>query len=109
MWILILVAMTLLGSLGAICLKFATAKMTGVFSLLKNKWFYSGGLLYVGGALLNIYLLTIMEYSVVLPLTAITYVWTVIFSRLFFKEKINLYKIAAILFILTGVALIAAK
>lgn len=107
MWILILAVMTMLGSLGAVCLKKSTAELKNVFSLIVNPWFYLGGTLYVVSALMNIYLLRIMEYSVVLPLTAVTYIWTIIFSRLIFKEDVNIMKILAIGFIIAGVVFIA--
>lgn len=107
MWVAILIVMTMLGSLGAVCLKKSTAALRGVLSLLWNPWFYLGGALYVVSALLNIYLLRIMEYSVVLPLTAVTYIWTILFSRLIFGEKITWMKLLAVGCIIAGVVFLA--
>ena len=42
--------------------------------------FYLGGLLYLISAILNIYILKFLDYSVVLPLTSITYIWTFVLS-----------------------------
>jgi drug/metabolite transporter (DMT)-like permease len=107
MWVAVLIFMTMLGSLGAVCLKKSTASLTGVVSLLWNPWFYLGGVLYVVSALMNIYLLRIMEYSVVLPLTAVTYIWTILFSKLIFGERISWMKILAVACIIAGVVFLA--
>jgi drug/metabolite transporter (DMT)-like permease len=48
-----------------------------------------------------------MDLSVVLPMTALTYVWTLILARLFIGEKLNARKIAGVAAILGGVVLIA--
>jgi uncharacterized membrane protein len=46
--------------------------------------------------------LRFMEYSVVLPLTSITYIWTMLVSYLFLKEKITARKIAGVCLIVIG-------
>jgi EamA-like transporter family. len=100
--------MTCLGSLGAICFK-RTSINGGKFNvaeLLKNKWLYIGGILYVAGAVFNILVLRFLPYSVVLPLSSITYVWTIFFSNRFFHEKINKFKILAMCCIGIGVVLL---
>jgi drug/metabolite transporter (DMT)-like permease len=97
--------MALLGSLGSMFFK----KASGVNSfliLLKKPLFYVGGLLYFISAILNIYLLKHMEYSVVLPMTSITYLWTMLFSCLFLKEKITVRKIAGVGAVFAGVIFI---
>ena len=48
-------------------------------------------------------------YSVVLPLTAITYIWTLVISNRILKEKISRKKIVGVLCILVGAILIAVK
>ncbi len=108
--ILSVVLMTMLGSLGAVCFK-KTSVSGGeqggsIFLLLKDKWFYLGALLYVSGAVFNIIALRFLDYSVVLPLSSITYLWTIFFSYKFFKEEINKYKIIAICFIIFGVVML---
>lgn len=105
--ILSVVLMTMLGSLGAVCFKKTTLSQgSGILALLKDKWLYFGGVLYVSGAIFNIIALRFLDYSVVLPLSSITYVWTIFFSYKFFKEQINKYKIIAICFIILGVVLL---
>lgn len=58
-------------------------------------------------ALLNIFVLRYLDYSVVLPLTSITYVWTMIISYLILKESITKRKIAGVALILVGAVLVS--
>jgi drug/metabolite transporter (DMT)-like permease len=100
--------MTCLGSLGAVCFK-KTSINGGEFKvkeLLKNKWLYLGGILYVAGAVFNIIVLKFLPYSVVMSFSSITYIWTIIFSNRFFHEKINKFKVLAICCIVIGVVLL---
>lgn len=48
-----------------------------------------------------------MPMSQVLPMTAITYVWSMITSRILLKEKITASKIAGMIFIIIGVVFIS--
>ena len=100
--------MTISGTFGALFFKKATIQLSGrnLLSLLTCIWLYLGGGFYVFGALLNIVLLRYMEYSVLYPMTCLTYIWTMIVSYLVFKEKINKYKIMALACIVTGVVLV---
>ncbi|MEI3328235.1 MAG: EamA family transporter [Coprococcus sp.] len=66
-----------------------------------------GGGLYLISALLNIFVLRYLDYSVVLPLTSITYVWTMIISYLILKESITKRKIAGVALILVGAVLVS--
>ncbi len=85
----LLLVMTLLGSLGGFFFKGCTS-----LGLKISKFFILnlgiGGILYVAGALLNIWLLKLMPYTIVYPLTSITYRWTLIlpyYYLLLFKGK----------------------
>lgn len=100
--------MTLSGTFGALFFKKATAKLaTGnIFSLLSSVWLYWGGGCYLLGAALNILLLRYVDYSVLYPMTCLTYIWTMIVSRLAFGEKITKYKVLALVCIVTGVILV---
>ncbi|ADL50133.1 EamA family transporter [Clostridium cellulovorans] len=97
----LLLVLTLFGSLGGFYFKKATATDT-LIALIKCPFLYLGGALYVVGALLNIYVLKFRPYSMVLPLTSITYIWSLIISKIFLKEKITRYKIFGITFIIIG-------
>jgi drug/metabolite transporter (DMT)-like permease len=78
-----------------------------VLSIIKNKYLYIGGFLYVIAALFNIWLLQKMSYFVVVPLGSICYIWTMIIAGIFLKEKIGMGKIIGVLLILSGVVCIA--
>lgn len=97
-----------MGSFASLFLKKASGK-ENIIELLKNRNIYIGGLLYLIAALLNIYILKYLEYSVVLPLTAITYIWTLIISHKLLKEKISKKKICGVCLIVVGVIFIAIQ
>lgn len=99
--LLVILLMTILGAVAGLFLKRASSS-DGIAVMLFNINLYIGGSLYLLAALLNIYVLRFMEYSVVLPLTSITYIWTMIVSYLFLKETITKKKIAGVCLIVVG-------
>lgn len=107
--VMLLIVMTMMGSFAAFCLKKATDSIDSkeIVGLLKNKFFYFGGSLYFLSALINIYLLRILPYSVVLPLTSITYIWTMVISYVLLKERISLNKVFGVVFIVVGAVFVA--
>lgn len=102
----ILIIMTIIGSFASLFLKKASGA-ENILKLLKNKYIYIGGGLYLLSALLNIYILKFLPYSVVLPLTSLTYIWTLIISNRLLKESIGKKKIVGVCLILIGAILIA--
>lgn len=96
-----LLVMTMLGSVASLFLKKASGA-DGIISMIKNIDLYIGGLLYLVSAVLNIWILRYLEYSVVLPLTSFTYIWTMILSYIILKEKISKKKIVGVGLILIG-------
>ena len=97
------IPMTISGSLGALFFKKATSKTDKITQLLFSPYFYIGGCLYVIGAILNILLLRFVDYSIAYPMTAITYIWTALFSWKFLKEPLTKNKILGIFMICVGV------
>lgn len=96
-----LLIMTVLGSVASLFLKKASGT-DGILAMIKNVNLYIGGFLYLTSAILNIWLLRYLEYSVVLPLTSLTYIWTMVFSYMILKEKITKKKICGVFLILIG-------
>ena len=96
-----LLIMTVLGSVDSLFLKKASGT-DGILAMIKNVNLYIGGFLYLASAILNIWLLRYLEYSVVLPLTSLTYIWTMVFSYMILKEKITKKKICGVFLILIG-------
>ncbi|MDB5084817.1 MAG: permease [Bacilli bacterium] len=95
----LLLIMTLFGSLGSVFFKSFSSKRTLTHLLI--------GLMFYGlGAMINIYLLNQLPYTVVMPANALTFIWTLVLAKLIFKETIGIYKIAGVAFIISGLLLL---
>lgn len=101
LYYIILVFMTLIGAVAAFYLKKASNTNT-IIRIIVNPNLYIGGFLYIIAAFLNIYILKILDYSVVLPLTSFTYIWTMLIAKFFLHETINKNKIIGIICIIFG-------
>ncbi len=88
-------------------MKLASSKGLSPRILLFTPQHYIGGMLYVASALLNYYLLKKLPYSVVVPVGALCYVWTMLISRFLLGEKIGKKKAAGIGLIIAGVVMVA--
>ncbi len=105
--------MTVMGSVGSIFLKRATDSFKGdtvhkaVVNLLKTADIYIGGLLYVTAAVINIIVLRFLDYSIVLPLTAFTYVWTIFLAKWKFNETITKNKLIGMALVVIGAVLVS--
>ena len=97
--------MTIIGAVAALFLKKASG-FKNFKQLIFNRNLYIGGMLYFLSALLNIYILHFLDYSIVLPLTSITYIWTMILSYFVFREQITMKKIMGLGCVFIGVVLI---
>ena len=99
--------MTLLGALGGFFFKKGAENVENFLSLILNWKICIGGIFYVTAALLNIGVLKYLPYSIVLPLTAMTYIWTMILAKIALGEKITCNKITGTILIIIGSVLIA--
>ena len=97
-----LLVMTLLGSVASLFLKRASGE-AGIIAMLKNINLYVGGFIYLLSAVINIWVLKWLDYSVVLPLTSLTYIWTMTLAYLILKEKITRGKFIGNLIIIAGI------
>lgn len=95
-----------MGGFAGLFLKRGTDRLSSNI-IFKIKEMYIGAVLYAGAAVLNIMILQYLDYSVVMPMMSITYIWTVIISKFFLKEKITKRKITGLALIITGVFIIA--
>lgn len=105
---IVLVIMTLSGAVASLFLKKSSASES-IIATIKNINLYIGGALYLVSALLNIYVLRYLDYSVVLPLTSVTYIWTMVISYFILKEKISKKKIGGVILILVGAVLVSVS
>ncbi|MCM0647653.1 EamA family transporter [Clostridium swellfunianum] len=101
-YILLCLIFTLAGAFGGLFFKKAATSSTNIIKTVLSPYLYIGGILYVIGAVLNIVVLKELKYTIVLPLTSITYVWTIIISYFILKEKITIKKLFGIAMILIG-------
>ena len=98
--------MTLCGSLGALFFKRGAANVSGLRSLLTSPWLWLGGCCYLAGAALNILLLRGYDYSVVYPLTSLTYVWSLALSAALLHERVTAQKLLGVAAVCLGVFLL---
>lgn len=103
----LIILMTATGAFGALLFKKASDKSDGVKGLIFNLNLYFGLFLYLISSVINIYVLKYLDYSIVLPLTSITYVWTMALSYFILKEHIGKKKILGVALILIGAAIIS--
>lgn len=91
--------MTLLGSLGSVFFK-------GYSSGKNLKVLFLGFACYGLGALLNIYLLGKLPYTLVMPANALTFLWAMLFAKILFKETVGVRKLAGVFFIVSGLMML---
>ncbi|MFQ3545398.1 EamA family transporter [Halobacillus rhizosphaerae] len=100
-WLLVVLLFTLLGAIGGYFFKKATSH-----GIALNRYFitqlFIGGCFYGTGAILNIITLHYLPYTIVFPLTSITYIWTMVLSYFLLKEVITVKKVIGVLFIISG-------
>ena len=101
-YLLLCLIMTVFGAFGGLFFKKAADTGGSFLKIVLSPYLYCGGLLYVIGALLNILALKGLDYTVVLPITAVTYVWTLLISYFILKEKLTGKKVAGVVLIIVG-------
>ena len=100
--------MTVLGAFAGMFLKKASSNLE-IKSLILNHNLYLGAILYLSAALTNIYVLKFLDYSLVLPLTSLTYVWTMIISHYILKENFGSKKNIGVFFIVIGAVIVSLR
>ena len=64
---------------------------------------------YCVSTVLYVYALNKENLSILYPIVATSYIWTLMFSKIFLKEQVGLTSWAGVFFILVGVTLIATQ
>ncbi len=103
---------TLLGAFASYNFKGASVSVNGInkqtiAALSRNKVFIIGVILYLIAAANNIFLLRYIDYSILLPLSSITYIWTMIIANKLLGEIITKRKILGVAAIIIGAVLLA--
>ena len=103
--LLVLVA-SFIGSFGAVFLKMGSAKLSGGLSQILNYRLAAGVALYLLSTCFFIVAIRNGELTVLYPLVSLGYVWTMLWSKLFFKEPLTRQKFLGLFLILVGVSFI---
>jgi multidrug transporter EmrE-like cation transporter len=107
--ILIMFGAAFIGSFGSAFLKAGAVRLGGGIRGLVTNWRLPAGIAaYLGSSALFVVGMRHGELSVLYPMIALGYVFTLIWSRLFFAERITVMKIAGVGLILTGIVCLAS-
>jgi multidrug transporter EmrE-like cation transporter len=104
--VLVLIA-SVIGSLGAVFLKLGAEKLRYGFRHIISAQSAAGVGLFLVSSVFFGWGVKGGELSVLYPMVSLGYVWTLVWSRIFFKEPLTKSKFAALGLILFGIILIA--
>jgi drug/metabolite transporter (DMT)-like permease len=105
--ILLILTSSLIGSFGAVFLKLGAEHMKGSLrSFVRNYWLAIGVCLYLLSSVFFVMGVAQGELTILYPMVSLGYIWTIIWARLFFREPFTMSKIAGLVMIIFGVALI---
>ena len=104
--ILLVLGASLIGSFGAVFLKMGAAPLKNGLRYILNWKLLAGVSLFVGSSVPFVMGLRHGELSVLYPMVSLGYVWTMVWSKIFFDEPITRAKIGALAMILTGIVCI---
>lgn len=101
---LLVVLASVLGSFGAVFLKAGAQKLRhGLRYLILNAALAAGVGLFLVSSLFYMLGIRRGELSVLYPMVSLANIWTLIWSRLFFKEPVTRAKAAGVFLIIVGV------
>ncbi len=101
---LLVLAASFLGSIGAGFLKAGAAKLHGGMRyLFLNFKLAVGVAIFVASSVLYVIGIKHGQLSVLYPLVSLSYIWALVWARIFFKEKFTTRKLAGLCLILLGI------
>lgn len=104
MWVL---SGSFIGSFGSVLLKAGAIRLERNWASLFLNWrLAAGAATYVVSSLFFVRGIANGELSLLYPLVAVGYIWTMFWARLFFGEPLTKIKFLALFVILAGVAMI---
>jgi len=101
--ILLVFFASVIGSFGAVYLKLGAARLDGSVLSFVNSRLAIGIALYLGSSVLYALGLRGGQVSVLYPMVALGYIWTILWSKLFFQEALTRNKCLGLALILLGV------
>jgi multidrug transporter EmrE-like cation transporter len=96
----------IVGSFGAVFLKLGAMRLNKSVLSFVNSRLILGVALYLGSTVIYLSALKGGELSVLYPMVSLGYIWTLLWSKLFFNEDITRYKFAGLGLIVVGVVLV---
>ncbi|HUP03113.1 MAG TPA: EamA family transporter [Bryobacteraceae bacterium] len=103
---LLVLAASVIGSFGAVFLKFGSARITRNPLSFLNPQLAFGVALYLGSSVFYFLGIKGGQLSILYPLVSLGYIWTLLWARLFFQESFTKQKCAGLALILAGVVLV---
>ena len=103
---LLVLGASVIGSFGAVFLKFGAARITRNPLSFLNLPLALGVTLYLGSSVFYFLGIRGGQLSILYPLVSLGYIWTLIWARIFFKESLTRQKIMGLGLILMGVVLV---
>jgi len=105
--ILLVFGASVVGSFGAVFLKLGAVRTTngGILSFLNIQLAF-GVALYLGSSVFYGLGIRHGQLSVLYPMVSLGYVWTLLWSRLFFQEQFTRQKLAGLALVLLGVCFV---
>lgn len=97
---------SVVGSFGAVFLKFGSATIGKSPLTFLNRNLFIGVALYLGSSVVYALGLKGGEVSVLYPMVSLGYIWTVVWSRIFFKETFTKQKMLGLGLVLLGVVFV---
>lgn len=96
----------IVGSFGAVFLKLGALRLNhSVLSFVNSRLIF-GVSLYLGSTVIYLSALKGGELSVLYPMVSLGYIWTLVWSKVFFKEAMTRYKFVGLALIVLGVVLV---
>jgi len=106
--LILCIILTMFGALGGYFFKKASSSEP-IIKIIINPVLYIGVMFYLLGAILNIIVLKRINYIVVLPLTSLTYVWSMMLAYMLLKENISRKKIIGLSMIICGAIILGVS
>ncbi len=104
--ILLVLFGSVIGSFGAVFLKLGAVRLTGGILSLLNWRLALGVGLYLGSSVFYGLGIRHGQLSVLFPMVAVGYIWTLLWARLFFHERFTRPKMLGLGLVLAGVVLV---
>jgi drug/metabolite transporter (DMT)-like permease len=105
--IILVLLMAIFSALGAYFLKVAADKSKTNRHLARHTELWLGIFFYLVGAVCIMLLMQRIEYSIAVPLGALTYLFSLLFGHWWLNERITKSKIIGVLLIIAGVAVLS--